>query len=248
MTMTMTSKTVQAPAFPITEPIVVTDRLHPESHILFWQYRGTSTISLNDDPKVLRADEALWVPAGFRHSLYVNSNSLLLRIFFPKSHVNINAELTSSHILHVNAELSDLLMSMVQSDSSLIHDRGALDQYVVDRIVEHMNSPMWPQSAASRQIAEFLNENPGDLRTLEQLARFVHTSPRTIEREFCNETGLTFQEWRMHCRISEAKRLIKLGLPVDSVAFRVGYSTASSFGRAFKRQTGVTPSSYAEQF
>jgi AraC-like DNA-binding protein len=31
------------------------------------------------------------------------------------------------------------------------------------------------------------------------------------------------------------------GMPVDEVAVRVGYSSASAFGAAFRRTTGLTP-------
>ena len=58
------------------------------------------------------------------------------------------------------------------------------------------------------------------------------------------ETGETFQEWRMQARTTKAKQLIIDGLPMDSIALHVGYSTASAFCRAFKKRTGLSPSAY----
>lgn len=102
----------------------------------------------------------------------------------------------------------------------------------------------WPESPAAKEIAQMLNDDPGDPRTLHQLAASVHASPRTIERAFLTETDETFQEWRMQSRIARAKQLIADGLAIDAVALRVGYSTASAFGRAFKKRTGLSPSGY----
>ena len=58
------------------------------------------------------------------------------------------------------------------------------------------------------------------------------------------ETGETFQERRRQARTTKAKQLIIDGLPMDSIALHVGYSTASAFGRAFKKRTGLSPSAY----
>ena len=48
----------------------------------------------------------------------------------------------------------------------------------------------------------------------------------------------------MQARTTKAKQLIIDGLPMDSIALHVGYSTASAFGRAFKKRTGLPPSAY----
>lgn len=58
------------------------------------------------------------------------------------------------------------------------------------------------------------------------------------------ETGETFQEWRMQARTTKAKQLFIDGLPMDAIALHVGYSTASAFGRAFKKRTGLSPNAY----
>ncbi|WP_304411132.1 helix-turn-helix domain-containing protein [Corynebacterium stationis] len=78
-------------------------------------------------------------------------------------------------------------------------------------------------------------------RSAREIAELVHTSPRTIERASVTETGETFQERRRQACTTKAKQLIIDGLPMDSIALHVGYSTASAFGRAFKKRTGLSP-------
>ena len=229
---------------PTIQPIQVRDRVHPEAHMLFWQYHGTSTIIANDKPTGLCAKQALWLPAEMRHDIEVDANSVLLRIFFGVKSLAIAPEMASPRIFHVDQELAGNLMGLVQSGDSLLQSSRGLDQYVLDQLSMQLRTVPWPESPAAKEIAQMLNDDPGDPRTLHQLAASVHASPRTIERAFLTETGETFQEWRMQSRIARAKQLIADGLPIDAVALRVGYSTASAFGRAFKKRTGLSPSGY----
>ena len=231
-------------SLPSTRPIQAINRRHPEAHMLFWQYRGSTTFSINGKPFRTSTKQALWVPANFRHDIYVDANSVLLRIFFDTAEVAITRPLQEPRIFQVDQELAGHLMGMVQSDSSILQHARGLERYIVNKLSRQCCALTWPTTPAARKIAELLIDAPGDPRTLHELAELVHASSRTIERAFLTETGDTFQEWRMQSRTAKAKQLIIDGLPIDSVAIHVGYSTASAFGRAFKKRTGFSPSGY----
>ena len=62
------------------------------------------------------------------------------------------------------------------------------------------------------------------------------------------ETGETFQERRRQARMNKAKQLFIDGRPLDAIVLHVGYSTASAFGRAFKKRTGLSPSAYFNEY
>lgn len=90
---------------PTIQPIQVRDRVHPEAHMLFWQYRGAATIIASGKPIGLCAKQALWLPAGVHHDIEVDADSVLLRIFFGAKHLAIAPEMASPHIFHVDQEL-----------------------------------------------------------------------------------------------------------------------------------------------
>jgi len=52
----------------------------------------------------------------------------------------------------------------------------------------------------------------------------------------------------MQARTTRAKQLFIDGIPMDGIALHVGYSTASAFGRAFKKRTGLSPSAYFNEY
>lgn len=72
-----------------------------------------------------------------------------------------------------------------------------------------------------------------------------------ISYYFNNVKNVSFSEWRNKLRIDYAKQLIDGGLKSDitlnGIAEKSGFTTASTFIRAFKQATGNTPSEYMKK-
>ena len=82
------------------------------------------------------------------------------------------------------------------------------------------------------------------LITLEDLARRVNVSARTIDRHLKKE-GLGFRELSDKVRFERAcEMLCAEGASIVDVALRLGFSDAANFSRAFKRVIGVSPGEY----
>ena len=81
------------------------------------------------------------------------------------------------------------------------------------------------------------------------MSRHAGVSPRTFARRFRLETGTTPLQWLLAQRVLEARRLLEAtDLPVDEVAWRVGFGTAASLRDHFRRATATTPSAYRRSF
>jgi transcriptional regulator GlxA family with amidase domain len=81
------------------------------------------------------------------------------------------------------------------------------------------------------------------------MARHAGVSPRTFARRFRAETGTTPLQWLLAQRVLEARRLLEAtDLPVDEVAWRVGFGTAASLRDHFRRATSTTPTAYRRSF
>jgi AraC-like DNA-binding protein len=79
------------------------------------------------------------------------------------------------------------------------------------------------------------------------IARKMRLGTRTLQRRL-EEAGTTFTELQERVRQQLAKELVRdedLGLA--EVAFRVGFSDAASFSRAFKRWTGRAPGAFRKE-
>jgi AraC-like DNA-binding protein len=80
--------------------------------------------------------------------------------------------------------------------------------------------------------------------TIGRCAKRLGISERTLQAHL-SDCGLRFSEILEQQRTELAKDYLEQPhLTLDEVAFRLGYSEQSSFGRAFKRWTGCTPQNY----
>ena len=104
-----------------------------------------------------------------------------------------------------------------------------------------MTEPLDPRA---RRVARAVAADPAGVRPLAAWGIEVGASARTLARLFVSETGLAFGQWRERLRMRSAMSFLAEGLPIESVAHRVGYASASSFAAAFHPVVGLTPRRY----
>ncbi|HKU00531.1 MAG TPA: AraC family transcriptional regulator [Paraburkholderia sp.] len=97
----------------------------------------------------------------------------------------------------------------------------------------------------SAMVRHYLNAAWGGVPlSLEEIARMMNTSARTLKRRL-QEEGTTFRALLDESRIAMAEALLSdTRLTLTEIAERLGYSDLSSFSQAFKRWHGVAPQVY----
>jgi AraC family transcriptional regulator, transcriptional activator FtrA len=85
--------------------------------------------------------------------------------------------------------------------------------------------------------------------SVDDLARRALLSPRTFARRFRAVTGTTPMQWLQRQRVLHAQRLLETtDLPIELVAQRCGFGTATSFRAHFRRVAGTSPALYRRMF
>lgn len=227
----------------------IPDRVHTGTHLLLWQVQGRGDFTLDGKPVELLAGHAVWVPAGVVHAFTVHVNSVLLPLFFDAPRTA--TLLKEPTVVPVDRDLRTLLLAYLQSENSIIKPQADLARQIlslIERAPQPATTLPMPTSEAALSIAETLRFNPGDHRTLAELAASAHASTRTIERAFLAETGMTLRHWRIRNRLEAAMELLRHDLSVQAVAQRVGYASASAFHRIFRSELGMTPQEYVAQY
>jgi transcriptional regulator GlxA family with amidase domain len=106
--------------------------------------------------------------------------------------------------------------------------------------------PSWGSLEPTRRWATERLEEPLDVAAM---SRHAGVSPRTFARRFRAETGTTPLQWLLAQRVLEARRLLEAtDLPVEEIAWRVGFGTAASLRDHFRRATATTPTAYRRSF
>lgn len=91
------------------------------------------------------------------------------------------------------------------------------------------------------KVTAYIEEHYAEHITINDLAHKFYVSSSTISHLFKQKMGLSIYQYVTQRRLISAKNLILLGIPLEQVAVRVGFSDYSAFYRAFKQEFGISP-------
>ncbi|WP_109489478.1 AraC family transcriptional regulator [Occallatibacter savannae] len=94
---------------------------------------------------------------------------------------------------------------------------------------------------------EYLHACPEGTATLAGAAKAAAMSPFHFQRTFKTAFGMSPSRYVAGLRFSRAASLLRAGTSVTESALAVGFGSTASFSTAFRRWSGVTPSTYAAQ-
>ncbi|MEU4246999.1 helix-turn-helix transcriptional regulator [Amycolatopsis sp. NPDC026612] len=216
---------------------------HP-AHQLVWSARGVVAVKAGDAGWVLPPTRALWMPAGIRHRTGALGRAALRGIYADPARSPVSW--AQPRVVVVRPLLRELLEYLtgdgVAQPARLRAEAVAFDLLEpLDVVPIVVPSPTDPRAL---DVAAAVLANPADPRTLAEFGRDVGAAERTLARLFVRECRMPFGTWRTQARLRGALPLLAQGTPLETVAHRVGYSSASAFVAAFRRAVGITPGAY----
>lgn len=132
-------------------------------------------------------------------------------------------------------------------DASMIatplrHSAPLLHDAFLSRCLETMRPARLHKDIIDR-ISAALQQSGGSI-SLRELATGWGMTERTVQREL-QKRGLSFRGLVRQFRVKQACDMLHMTrLPIDQIAFDLGYEDAASFRTSFKEWTGLTPSTF----
>lgn len=218
--------------------------------VLMWCFTGETTVTVDVLTHRLVAGRMLWVPPGREMTVETPTDSVLFPIFLPAT--DLPKVLGEPRLLTAPRGAEDWLI--YHFARGLEYLRGATSQssglvnfvaHAPDALADDLVlPPRTPQSPEALDVADTLLRNPAYPLTLQALAAHTRTSASTLQRQFLEQTGLSFARWRTQVRLAAAAAYIVDGGRIGQAARRAGFATTSGFTRAFVTHTGITPTEY----
>ncbi|HEY9078934.1 helix-turn-helix transcriptional regulator [Magnetovibrio sp.] len=214
---------------------------------LVYAHKGLALVTTAHGAWVMPPNRAVWVPGNLDHGVKAITDTAMASLFVTPGTV-ANLPRTCAVV-----EVPKLLRELI------LHANGFADRYddngpegrVIAVIIDMLESlkevplhlPM-PRDARLKRIAEAIVEAPADTRNQSEWAKHYGVSVRTLARQFPEQTGMSFGQWRQQARLMAALGRLADGEPVVSVALDLGYASQSAFIAMFKKALGVTPGQY----
>jgi AraC-like DNA-binding protein len=219
-------------------------------HQLYWTPDGMLTVRHDNRTEFIGATEALWVRRGVTHEVMAARRQVVYRICLREVPgrlkqlrvAAVSADPPAQRLIaqisrpgHDEAAALDARATIMAGLGTTHRDFGGGDSARTSAV---------RSSGFARTIARTLLHEPGDQTRLDEWAQRLHTSTKTLQRDFVREFGIPYTQWRTRIRLESAVVLLETK-SVTEVAHRVGYSSVPAFVTAFSREFGRTPGRYA---
>lgn len=142
----------------------------------------------------------------------------------------------SSTFMHFLTFIESQLQSAV--DKNIEHQSCTLFYALLDTLSEHI-----VQDKRIQSVMIYMQENLSNELNLEMLAGIACLSPTQFKKRFTAELCESPMAYLTRLRMEKAKALLHhTDMPINLVAYKVGYLDHSAFSRRFYRFFGISPS------
>lgn len=198
------------------------------------------------------------------HEDYLSGHPLHAEI---KKYSYFNYELNEA--LHISPKEQQIIWELYEKIAYEYHDNQ--DEFTRDIILGHIESILkYSQRFYKRQfinrfiltgttvtkfdkaLAAYFEQGQlvkKGLPTVSILASELNLSPRYLSDLLKQETGKTAMDLIQIFLVSEAKNLLNEGkLSINEIAYMLGFENPPYFSRLFKKEAGMSPNQYKNQF
>ena len=137
-------------------------------------------------------------------------------------------------------EAAEIVMPISLADEPLVGFNPQLVQNLDQMIVDYL-AKKDQGDIVSRTRAEILNGLPSGTVSLESVADALHMSTRSLIRKLAEENESFKNLLASIRRELGEKYVMNKGLSLTEISFLLGFSETSSFSRAYKNWTGMSP-------
>ncbi|MBQ8082045.1 MAG: helix-turn-helix transcriptional regulator [Clostridia bacterium] len=230
------------------------NRCMPHFHLcveLLYVEAGSIVSFVNGEQQILSQGQMIVIPSYAVHHFESPTYSKVIVAVIPMPFVPSIRQRLSQHTFAAriveHPELASLiiLLSHARSREMLQGLSEALLADILD-IYGSVPADDYPSSHIGRELIQYMQQHYEEDLTLSRLASHFNYSESRISHLFRTQLNTTFPDYlnRLRCR-QVAEQLSQGADNVLELATKAGFNSVSTFYRAFKKNYGVSPLSYA---
>ena len=251
------------------DPYFRTMEFHAHDFLeLYYFLDGSVTYYIEDQVYDLCPGDLLIIPAGKMHRpVIANEHAAYERMVLwitpqylqgidsPAGDLQKNLQKVGEHgycvpfrgdeTVFVTALLKKLLY-MQKNDTDPKFCAGAVELYLwtIFRSYGVIDTTHRNETQVIPQVIRYITEHFSEPLTLEDIAAEFFVSKSSLNRHFKAYTNSTVYAYIMALRLTHARRMLREGVPAVEAGRECGFSDYSTFYKAFKTQTGLSPQQF----
>ena len=251
------------------DPYFRTMEFHAHDFLeLYYFLDGSVTYYIEDQVYDLCPGDLLIIPAGKMHRpVIANEHAAYERMVLwitpqylqsidsPAGDLQKNLQKVGEHgycvpfrgdeTVFVTALLKKLLY-MQKNDTDPKFCAGAVELYLwtIFRSYGVIDTTHRNETQVIPQVIRYITEHFSEPLTLEDIAAEFFVSKSYLNRHFKAYTNSTVYAYIMALRLIHARRMLRDGIPAVEAGRECGFSDYSTFYKAFKTQTGLSPQQF----
>lgn len=230
--------------------VAIPPHSHPRSQLL-WAAEGVLRVTSAGSVWIVPPTHAVWIPGGITHDVVTETEVEIRSLYVDPSRPVRCGRAAQCSVLLLTPLMRELILRLGRGKWQAAEDAprarlGAVALDEIEALEEALFSLPGGHDPRLVRLMRHLRAEPGDPRQLTELAAIAGASPRTLERLFRRETGLTFRQWRSRLRLLMAIERLDRGQSSTSIAWSLGYSSPSAFVAAFRQSFGTAPQSFLQ--
>jgi len=214
---------------------------------LLLSVRGMITCEVASGLWLVPSQSALWIPPGITHSVRCVRGVEIYLLF-------VDADMVATLPAHCcTLAVTPLLRELVRAVANLppMYDQAGTAAPLIETMmnelheapIERLHLPM-PVDPRLRGVVDGWSVDPADRTKLGGWAQRIGMSERSLSRLIQRETGMSFVRWRQQFQVMQALEQLERGIPVQTIAFDLGYESPSAFIAMFRKVLGASPNRY----
>ncbi|EPJ50228.1 MAG: hypothetical protein OFPI_20530 [Osedax symbiont Rs2] len=236
-------------------PVSPAKTMQFDRHYLLYSAKGVLRIEAEDRYWILPPSRALWIPAKTAIEIEISQPVECCSILFDLDF--INPVFSRCQVLALPNVLKEMILhsrkwgpDCTEFDAYAKHFFQSIAHLCAE--LKDLPSELWTPKGQSKKIKQALNYTQKNLSgpiTFTDIASHTAMTERSLARAFGTETDMTWSQLLRHMRMIQAIELLSnLDLQMLTISLDVGYQSLSSFNRAFKEFTSLTPSEFRREY
>lgn len=199
----------------------------------------------------------VWIPSNIEHAAFLLENAKLLSIYFHvldssggEAKNGIWTPWPNCQVFKVSPLLYELMknLSLSENAGTVLYSATCTLIYAeLDKAETLSIGVPIPAEKRLKSLCEYFLMQPTQLMTLQQLCLQVGLSLSTASRLFQQQLGIGFNQWKHQAILAKATALVAQKMPLNQIAYELGYASQSAFSVMVKKLVGIPPKAFFYQ-